>query len=386
MSTEKISCICYFLDVGQGTSNIVYLGDGRAVVIDGGVSSGVPLQFLNRYVKAIEALVISHNDKDHQAGALDILLNFRGRVNDLYFLEDRPFVHIGLFALAEKILAEREIRIRRLERSHDPHILYRDSRSGTTLEILYPEYMDNYRARRGNRPNATSGVIALSRGHRVCLFPGDATIVAWRQIHTRLKGRPIRCDVLAVPHHGGVIGSDQTPRPRKGKARSARPSTAKQELEWLYKNAIQTDYAVISVGTDNTYGHPRAEVIDALRGGTPKSLDQPVVLCTQITERCCNALSLEQIQPGVLHPLFPSLAGTPGHPTVPRNRGGIACAGTIVAEIGKGFVAIKRIADHQERVDDLRKLEGGHPMCREPVTQVGSAISIRTGERRRRAD
>jgi beta-lactamase superfamily II metal-dependent hydrolase len=68
MSTEKISCICYFLDVGQGTSNIVYLGDGRAVVIDGGVSSGVPLQFLNRYVKAIEALVISHNDKDHQPG------------------------------------------------------------------------------------------------------------------------------------------------------------------------------------------------------------------------------------------------------------------------------------------------------------------------------
>ncbi len=381
MSTQAISCVCHFLDVGQGTSNIIYLGDGCAVVIDCGASSRAPLQFLNRYVTAIEALVISHNDRDHQSGAVDILLNFRGRVKDLYFLEDRPFDRIGLFALSEKLLAEREIRIRRLERSHDPHILFGDSRSGTTLEILYPEWMDNYRARRAKRPNATSGVIALFCGHRVCLFPGDATIVAWRQIHERLKGRPIRCDILAVPHHGGVIAFDQTPRPRKGSADPAPSLTAKRELEWLYRHAIQTDYAVISVGTNNTYGHPRQEVVDALRRGTAKSIDRPVVLCTQITERCCDSQSLEQIRPAVLRPLFPSNSGAPSQGRGHRNRGGIACAGTIVAEFGEGFVAIKRIANHQQRVDDLQKLAGGHPMCRERLTQVGSATAIRTGDR-----
>jgi beta-lactamase superfamily II metal-dependent hydrolase len=143
MSVPKISGVCYFLDVGQGTSTVVYLGDGRGVVIDGGPSARVPLRFLRRYVKTIEALIVSHNDRDHQAGALEILLNYPGRVRDLYFLEDRPSDRTGLFALAEKLLAEGEIRIRRLERSRDPHILLHDSSSGITLEILYPEYVDN---------------------------------------------------------------------------------------------------------------------------------------------------------------------------------------------------------------------------------------------------
>ena len=122
MSIRKISAVCYFLDVGEGTSNIVYLGDGlNAVVIDGGRSSRVPLQFLNRYVKTIEMLIVSHNDKDHQAGAFEILLNFQGRVKDLYFLQDRPFDRVGLFELAERILAERAIRIRRLQERRTLH-------------------------------------------------------------------------------------------------------------------------------------------------------------------------------------------------------------------------------------------------------------------------
>jgi beta-lactamase superfamily II metal-dependent hydrolase len=376
MSDRKTSAVCYFLDVGQGTSNIVYLGYGRAIVIDGGRSSRVPMLFLNRYVNTIEALIVSHNDKDHQAGAFEILLNFQGRVRDLYFLEDRPFGRVGLFELAEKLLAERVIGVRRLERSHDPHVLFHDASSGVTLEILYPDFMDNYRARRDKRPNATSCVLALACGRRNVLFPGDATIVAWRKLHARFRGQPIRCDVLAVPHHGGVVSSDPAPRTRVGKAEAARVAPAAEELEWLYKHVINSDYAVLSVGTYNIYGHPREDVIDALRGGYPRSIDQPIVICTEITNRCCDDLALEKIRPSVLDPLVPVLTGACGQASGRRNRGGIACAGTIVAEIGDDFVSIERLGEHQERVDELKERPGARPACRKLLARVEPAPEL----------
>jgi beta-lactamase superfamily II metal-dependent hydrolase len=374
MINQQTAAICYFLNVGQGSSSIVYLGDGRAVVIDGGRSSQVPLGFLSRYVNTIEALIVSHNDKDHQAGAAEILHNFRGRVKDLYFLEDRPVDRVGLFELAEGMIAERAIRVRRLERSNEPHVLLQDSASGLTLEILYPEYMDNYRARRAKSTNATSGIIALFCGSGRCLFPGDATIVAWQRLHARFNGRPIPCDVLAVPHHGGVIWSSRSrSRPRSGTSATFDSSTAVGELRWLYSRAIHTDYAVISVGTNNSYGHPRAEVIDALRDGYPKTLEKSIVLCTQITKNCCDDDVLEQIRPGLLDPVFPSLPRARSGARTQHESGGIACAGTVVAEIGENFLTVQRVRDHQSKLDGLQRLAGARPMCRVEATKPGIA-------------
>jgi hypothetical protein len=149
-------------------------------------------------------------------------------------------------------------------------------------------------------------------------------------------------------------------------------STAREELGWLYKHAIHTDYAIISVGTNNAYGHPREEVVDALRGGWPKSIEKSVVICTQITKNCCNDQALEKIRPGVLAPLFPSLIDAGSSAGERRNRGGIACAGTIVSEISEDVITIRRIRDHQQKVDDLQELVGARPMCRKRLSQVPS--------------
>ncbi|MFO0953732.1 MAG: MBL fold metallo-hydrolase [Isosphaeraceae bacterium] len=102
MSRDGSVAQCYFLDVGQGTSQVILLGDGRAVVIDGGpdADARVPLRLLTRHVRSLAALVVSHNDADHARGALPILNHFRFSLDRLCFLFDRPGEDVGLFAHA----------------------------------------------------------------------------------------------------------------------------------------------------------------------------------------------------------------------------------------------------------------------------------------------
>jgi hypothetical protein len=122
--------------------------------------------------------------------------------------------------------------------------LFDDRRIGVRLEILHPSFEANLGAQEAGEPNATSGVLRLRCGSRSIVFAGDATVEAWRDIHKLMRDQPIVCDILAVPHHGGVIW------PGRGEER------VRRELAWLYGEAVRCRYAVISVGTGNGEGHP----------------------------------------------------------------------------------------------------------------------------------
>jgi beta-lactamase superfamily II metal-dependent hydrolase len=95
---------CYFLDVGQGSSNVILLGNRRAIVIDCGPAAHVPLRLLHRYVDQIVALVVSHNDSDHHGGAAGIVAAYPRAIDQVYFLQDRPVEQIGLYAVVQDAL------------------------------------------------------------------------------------------------------------------------------------------------------------------------------------------------------------------------------------------------------------------------------------------
>ncbi|GIW79531.1 MAG: hypothetical protein KatS3mg105_1338 [Gemmatales bacterium] len=349
-----IAAECYFLDVGQGSSNVILLGERRALVIDCGRSASIPLQLLKRHVDQIVALIVSHNDIDHHGGVTDILVAYPKAIDQLYFLQDRPIEHLHLYAVVKKEheagnLVNPPLR---LERQNKPRIIYQDESASLSLELYFPTFLDNLDAQKAAESNATSAVLILFCGSRRVVFPGDTSIDDWRRIRTRL-GKAIAADIVAVPHHGGRLSQTRS----TNKSQTEYQRRIADEQHWLYTEALRCSHAVVSVGTSNNYGHPRAETALALRQA------QTVFLCTQITQRCHD--ELEQLRPGVIRPAFPSRS----RPTQDRTPSGrsrnVACAGTIIAEIGPDKVTIQRLEQHQDAVDRLCRSPAGHPLCRE---------------------
>ncbi len=344
---------CYFLDVGQGTSNVILLGMRRAIVIDCGRSARVPLQLLRRYVDRIIALIVSHNDADHQGGASQVLAAYPRAIDQLYFLQDRPIEHLRLYALARQEYAAGNLVAppRRLERQDHPLVIYEDAARDLSLELLFPTFLDNLGAQQSADPNATSAVLVLFCPSPRIIFPGDTTLEDWRRIRSRL-GAPIPADLVAVPHHGGRVS------PRQAASESSVDYQARvaREQRWLYSEAMRCSHAVLSVGTSNTYDHPRPETISALRQAGS------VVMCTQLTPQCHS--DPERLRPGVIPPAVPSQSRRPIDTTQSGRSRNLACAGTVITEIDPTGVVIHRLPLHQAAVDHLVTAPGGHPLCR----------------------
>ncbi len=337
---------CYFLDVGQGTSQVVLLGNRRAIVIDCGPKSGsfVPLKLLKRYVDRIVALVISHNDADHLGGASGVLSAYPNAIDCLYVLQDRPFGESPLYSLIESELRSKRLSTPpvRLECDGTVRELFIDVTTGLRIRLYSPTLIENWSAQAGRTPNATSGILSLDCGERRIIFPGDSTVEQWRQVHLRNGGAPISCDVCAVPHHGGKV------------AYADKDEAA--DLAFMYESALRPKYAVVSVGTSNGHGHPRPRVIEKL-------VEQKFhVLCTQLTKQCSD--NVESLRLGVRPPDEPCRSLRRRDVTLSGKPRNLACAGTVIAEIRPDQVTIHRLKDHERGVDRLAIKSGGHPLCR----------------------
>ena len=99
---------------------------------------------------------------------------------------------------------------------------------------------------------------------------------------------------LSVPHHGGNVAD----RRRRGESYVEYEARVQEDLTWLYSAGVRCRFAIVSVGTNNQYGHPNAKAISALRSSGAH------VLCTQITPQCHD--DLEQLRPGVRRAEYPS--------------------------------------------------------------------------------
>jgi beta-lactamase superfamily II metal-dependent hydrolase len=350
---------CWFLDVGQGTSNIVLLGAGRAIVIDcGPKGTEVPLLLLKRHVHTIEALIISHNDGDHDGGVARILEAYPRAIKRIFFLVERPAIYIRTHALvmrekaAKQLLADPE----RLEASSQPQSLYRDTDAQIDLRLFYPTFSEALGAEAvgERRPNASSAVLVLFCGNKSIVFSGDATMEAWTAIAQRLSQcLPLSCDIMTVPHHGGHI----TPRlaDETDESRDAREQAAAQTL---YGKIIRPHLAIVSVGSSNKFRntiHPIPTTIAAIRNtGTQVS-------CTQMTPHCSD--DLELVRPGILSPAYPSRSSDQVRKTASGRSKDVACAGSIIAEISPSHVSVVRWHEHSQIVDERAIAGSIHPLC-----------------------
>jgi competence protein ComEC len=218
-----------FLDIGQGDSIFIESPTHTQVILDGGPDGtilsriGALMPFYDRY---IDMLIVSNPDKDHYAGFIDVLKNYSvGEVMEPGTVSNTETYQVFKHAVGEK---------------HIPDVLARrgmdiDLGGGAHLNILFPD-----RDVSGLSTNEGSMVAKLVYGNTSFLLMGDAPQNIEKYL-VRLDGKNLDVDVLKLGHHG------------------SRTSTSPELL-----SVATPDYAIISAGLHNKYGHPHKEVLALL--------------------------------------------------------------------------------------------------------------------------
>ncbi|SDY92994.1 competence protein ComEC [Geodermatophilus africanus] len=213
-------------DVGQGDALVVPTAPGEAVLVDAGPDVGPVDRCLDRLgVDTLPLVLVTHLDADHVgglAGALsgrDVGVIATGTLSPA---EDRAGV---LDATVRRAGAERAV------------LVPGDRRTvGTaTVEVLAPPPEVATAAVPAN--DLSLVVRVTQRGIRV-LLTGDLGGAMEARILAR--GVDLRADVLKVPHHGSA------------------------DADRGFFAATGARVALVSVGADNTYGHPTARVLSWL--------------------------------------------------------------------------------------------------------------------------
>lgn len=213
-----------FIDVGQGDATLVQLPDGKNLLIDAGPSSGasaVTSALHARGVTRIDYLVATHPDADHIGGMATVIGSFDiGEVWAPEATNDTRTFEGFLDAVDAKGLT-----ITAGFRGRD---LVAPGTASYALETLGP-------TSREETTNESSMVIRATYGSTTMLFTGDA------DASEIASDCPSHVDVLKVSHHGSKTGTTAS------LARTLAPKVA-----------------VISYATDNDYGHPTEQCLDAL--------------------------------------------------------------------------------------------------------------------------
>lgn len=224
-STEPDLMEVHFIDVGQGDSTLIKCGDNAMLIDAGDDSKGTALQnYLKKQgITKLNYLILTHPDADHIGAAPVIITKF-----------DIDTVFVSNF---EKDNKTYEKLIQALD---DKQLRYSTPEVGDSYTLGSAEF--TILAPNGNydEPNNASIALLLENGENSFLFSGDAEEEAEEDIVS--NGMNISADVYQVGHHGSKTSSSQ-----------------------VFLDAINPSYAVISCGEDNSYGHPHAQTLNALR-------------------------------------------------------------------------------------------------------------------------
>jgi competence protein ComEC len=227
------------IDVGQGDSLLIVTPDGHTLLVDAGGPVGGPRtddpqfdigeevvsQYLwSRHIRGLDAVALTHAHSDHMGGMPAILRNFHPRV---LWVGNNPMIpdYQALLALA----AQERIPVERMSAGE------RFTFGGIQVRILAPAaaYRPGPRA-----TNDDSLVMRIRYKKTAALLEGDAEAPVEEQM---VATEPLAAGLLKVGHHGSNT--------------STTPS---------FLAAVHPQFAVISAGRHNPFGHPRVSVLDEL--------------------------------------------------------------------------------------------------------------------------
>ena len=216
-----------FFDVGQGDSVFIESPSGTQVLIDGGNDRAV-LRELGRalpfFDRSIDYVVATHPDQDHIGGLVDVF----NRYNVTTYIDSGVESGTPAFgALTRAIKREGVAQVTVVE----PMRI--DLGGGAVMDVLFPD-----RDVSGIESNASSVILRVVYGEHEFLLTGDAP-KSIEEYLVHLYGSALQSDVLKVGHHGSRTSSNS-----------------------VFVGVVSPQYAVVSAGKDNRFGHPHMEVTD----------------------------------------------------------------------------------------------------------------------------
>ena len=228
----------HFIDVGQGDSCLIITPHNKKILIDGGGSENYDVgkntlipYLLARRIKKVDLIIISHFDTDHIDGVLTVMEELKAdrvAISSQAKLEDNYTRFI-------KIVKEKKIKVITVEKGDRLKI-----EENLYFDFLWP---DNDKLIQENVLNNNSIVCKLNYKNFSLLFTGDIEEKGEKQILQEYRNnlQILKSDILKVAHHGSKTSSTEE-----------------------FIDAVKTEFALIGVGENNTFGHPNDEVIKRL--------------------------------------------------------------------------------------------------------------------------
>ncbi|EEH98754.1 MULTISPECIES: ComEC/Rec2 family competence protein [Clostridium] len=218
----------HFIDVGQGDSILIQVNN-KNLLIDSGPNKSEDK--LKKYLKKLniskfDYIIATHPHEDHIGNMSYIINNF----DVLNFYAPKVENSTKAFETMVESLIRKDLKIKVLK----ANIKSIDLGKNIVVDVFSPlsnsyEDLNNY-----------SPIVKISYGNTSFLFTGDAEELSENEVLN--AGFDLKCDVLKIGHHGSSSSTSEN-----------------------FLKASNPSIAVISVGEDNTYGHPTDTVLSRLK-------------------------------------------------------------------------------------------------------------------------
>lgn len=216
----------HFLDVGQGDCTLIKTGEHAMLIDAGNNDKGTLVQkyLMSQGVTHLDYIIGTHPDADH-IGGLDVVI-YKFESDEILM----PDVSKDTKTY-EDVIDSAEARH---EKITAPEAGETYALGEAEFTIIAPN-MSDY-----ENSNDYSIALLLTHGENKFLFAGDAEEESEEEM---LNGAAdLEADVYKVSHHG------------------SRTATTEEFLQ-----EVEPEYAVISCGEGNSYGHPHVEVLERLQ-------------------------------------------------------------------------------------------------------------------------
>lgn len=233
----------YFVDVGQGDCTYLKTPSEKNILIDGGgnrdkekydVGKKVLFPYLlDRRVKKLDYIIVSHFDADHAQGLEAVIQNIK--VKNIIVCKQAS--NSALYQEIIKLCKKKNVNIITVKRGQNIKI-----DKYVYFEILHPGNIMLDDGKGGLNANAIVAKMycTIKNKTTTVMFTGDIEEKAEEEL-VKIYGDKLKADILKVAHHGSKTSSI---------------------AEFL--KCVSPKIALIGVGKDNTFGHPNSGVLSRL--------------------------------------------------------------------------------------------------------------------------